>query len=92
MGEGPTAHPHQPPDSGAQGPGARPKAPSCRHPGLGWFSVGVRRLEEARATGLACRGAHSHLLTRSSLRSPGGPAVRSRSLWPVGRSYGTVAV
>ena len=71
-------------------PGQRPL--SCRHPHLGWFSVGVRRLEEARATGLACRGAHSHLLTRSSLRSPGGPGVRSRSLWPVGRSYGTVAV
>ena len=74
------------PDSGAQGPGARPKALSCRHPHLGWGSVGVRRLEEARATGLACRGAHSRLLTRSSLRSPGGPGVRSRSLWLVGRS------
>ena len=72
MGEGPIAHPHQPLDSGAQGPGARPKALSCRHPHLGWFSVGVRRLEEARATGLTCRGTHSHLLTPSSLRSPGG--------------------
>ena len=69
------AHPHQALDSGAQGPGARPKALSCRHPHLGWFSVGVRRLEEARATGLACRGAHSRLLTRSTLRSPGGPGV-----------------
>ena len=90
MGEGPTAHPHQPPDSGAQGPGARPKALSCRHPHLGWFSVGVRRLEEARATGLACRGAHSHLLTRSSLH----PSVVSCSLLPlVGRvCIGSVVV
>ena len=80
MGEGPIAHPHQPPDSGAQGPGARPKALACRHPDLGWFSVGVRRLEEAGATGLACRDAHSRLLTRSSLRSPGGPGVQSSSL------------
>ena len=76
----------------AQGLGARPKALSCRHPHLGWFSVGVRQLEEARATVLACRGAHSHLLTRSSLPSPGEPGVRSRSLWPVGRLYGTPAV
>ena len=87
MGEGLIAHPHQPPDSGAQGPGARPKALSCRHPHLGWFSVGVRRLEEARATGLACHGAHSRLLTRSSLRSPGGPGARGRSLRSVGRSF-----
>ena len=87
VGEGPIAHPHQRPDSGAQGPGARPKALSCKHPHPGWFSVGVRRLEEARATGLACRGAHSRLLTRSSLRSPGGPGVRSRSSWLVGRSF-----
>ena len=72
MGEGPIAHPHQPPDSGTQGPGARPKALSCILPHLSWFSVGVRRLEEARATGLACRGAHSRLLTQSSLRSSGG--------------------
>ena len=86
------AHPHQPPDSRAQGPGAKPKALSCRHPDLGWFSVGVRQLEEALATGLACRGAHSRLLTRSSLRSLGGPGVRSRSLWLVGWSYGRVAV
>ena len=84
MEEGPIAHPHQPPDSGAQGPGARPKALSCRHPHLGWFSVGGRRLEEARATGLACPGAHSRLLTRLSLRSPGGPGVRGRSLRSVG--------
>ena len=85
MGEGPIAHPHQPPDSGAQGPGARPNALSCRHPHLGWFSVGVRRLEEAPATGLACRGEHSRLLIWSGLRSRGGPGVRSRSLWLVGR-------
>ena len=84
MGEGPIAHPQQPPNSGAQGPGARPKALSCRHPQLGWFSVGVRRLEEASATGLACHGAHSRLLTLSSLRSPGGPGVQSRSLLLVG--------
>ena len=87
MGEGPIAHHHQPPDSGAQGPGARPKALSCRHPNLGWFSVGVRRLEEARATGLACRDAYSRLLTRSSLRSPGGLGFRSISLRLVGRLY-----
>ena len=81
------AHPHQPLDSGAQGPGARPTALSCRHPNLGWFSVGVRRLEEARATGLACRGAHSRLLTRSSLRSPGGRGFGAgRCGWLVGRS------
>ena len=67
------AHPHQPPDSGAQGPGARSKALSCRHPHLDWFSVGVRRLEEADTTGLACRDTCSRLLTRWSLRSPGGP-------------------
>ena len=73
VGEGPIAHPHQPPNSRAQGPRARPKAVSCRHPHLGSFSVGVTRLEEAGATGLACHGAHSCLLTRSRLRSPGGP-------------------
>ena len=87
MGEGPVAHPHQPPDSGAQGPGAKPKALSCRRLHLGWFSVGVRRLAEARAKGLAYRGAHSRLLTRLSLRSPGGPGVGSRSLWLVGRRF-----
>ena len=81
------AHPHQPPDSGAQGPGDRQKALSCRHPRLDWFSVGMRRLEEARATGLACRGAHSGLLTRSGLRSARGRGVRSRSLWLVGRLF-----
>ena len=81
------AHPHQPPDSGAQGPGARQKALFCRHPQLGWFSVGVRRLKEARTTGLACRGAHSRLLTPSRLRSPGRPGVRSRSLLLVGRLF-----
>ena len=58
------AHPHQSPDSGAQGPGARPKALSCRLPNLGWFSVGVRRLEEARTTGLTCRDTYPRLLTR----------------------------
>ena len=90
---GPIASPHQPPDSGPQGPGAGPEAFSCRHPHLGWFSVGVRRLEEARATGLACRDAYSRLLTRSSLRSPGGPGVRSSSLPLVGRlSNGRVVV
>ena len=87
MGEGPIAHPHQPPESGAQGRGARPKALSCRHPHLGWFSVGVRKIEETGATGLACRGAHSRRLTRSGLRSPGGRRVRSRSLWLGGRSF-----
>ena len=81
------AHPYQPLDSGAQGPGARPKALSCRQPHLGWFLVGVRRLEEARATGLACRDAYSRLLTLWSLRSPGGPGVRSSSLRLVGRLY-----
>ena len=81
------ALPPQPLDSGAQGPRGRPKALSCRHPHLGWFSVGVRRLEEARATGLACRGAYSRLLTQSSFRSPGGPGVRRSSLWLVGRLY-----
>ena len=30
VGEGPSAHPHQHPDSGAQRPGARPKTVSCR--------------------------------------------------------------
>ena len=86
VGDNPIAHPHQPPDSGAQGPAARPKALSCRHPHLGWFSVGVRRLEEARATGLACRGAHSRLLTWSSLRSPGGRGFEvRRCVWSVGR-------
>ena len=84
MGQGRIAHPQQPPDSGAQGPGAKPKALSCRHPDLGWFSVGVTRLEEARAMGLACRGAYSRLLTRLSLRSLGGPGVRNWSLWLVG--------
>ena len=87
LGEGLIPHPHQPLDSGALGPGARPKALSCRQPHLGLFSVSVRRFEERRATGHACRGAHSRLLTRSSLRSPGGPGVRSRSLWLVGRSF-----
>ena len=67
------------------GAGSQAKALSCRHPHVGWFSVGVRRLEEARATRLACRGAHSRLLTRSNLRSPGGLGVRSRSSWLVGR-------
>ena len=37
--------------------------------------------------GLACRGAYSRLLTRSSLRSPGGPGVRIRSLLLVGRLF-----
>ena len=43
--------------SGFRGLGARGRARCLvlRHPHLGWFSVGVRRLEEARATGLACR-------------------------------------
>ena len=66
------------------GPGAGPEALSWRNPHLGWFSVGVRRLEEARATGLACRDAYSRLLTPSSLRSPGGPGVCSRLLSLVG--------
>ena len=87
MGKGPIAHPHQPPDSGARGPGARRKALPCRHPHLGWFSVGLRRLEEARATRLACRDSYSRLLTRSSFRLPGGPGVRSSSLLLVGRLY-----
>ena len=42
------------------------------HLHLGWFSVGERRLEKARATGLTCRDACSGLLTRLRLRSPGG--------------------
>ena len=85
-GGGPIAHPHQPPDSGAQGPGARPKALSCRHPHLGWFSVGVTRLAKARATGLACRGTHSRLLTRSSLRSSGRRGFKvGRCGWLVDR-------
>ena len=87
MGEGPIAHPHHPPDSGAQGPGARPKALSCGHSHLGWLSVGVGQLEKARATGLACRDRYSRLLTWSSLCSPGGPGVRSSLVWLVGRLY-----
>ena len=87
MGEGPIARPHQPPDSGFQGPGARPNALSCRRPHLGWFSVAVRRLEGAHATGLACCDAYSRPLTRSSLRSPRGPGVPSSSLPLVGRLY-----
>ena len=51
------------PDTGGLSPG---------NPHLGWFSVGVRRLEEARATGHACRDACSGLLTQTSLRSSGG--------------------
>ena len=61
-------------------------------PHLGWFSVGVKQFEEARATGLACHGAYSRLLTRWSLRSPGGPEVRSRSLSSVGGLYSGRAV
>ena len=74
---------------GFWGPGAGSQAigPVLQAPPPALVSVGVRRLEEARATGLACRGAHSRLLTRSSLRSPGGPRVRSRSLWSVGRLF-----
>ena len=86
-GVGPIASPDQPLDSGAQGPGAGSEALSCRHPRLGWFSVRVRGLEEARATGLPCPDAYPRLLTRSSLRSPGGPKVRSRLLLLVGRLY-----
>ena len=37
---------------GPRGQGAGPEALSCRHPHLGWLSVGVRRLQEERATGL----------------------------------------
>ena len=64
--------------SGFWSPGsrARPKALSYRQADLGSVSVGVRRLEEARATGLACRDACSPLLARLSLRSPGGHGVR----------------
>ena len=57
--------------SGFRGPGPGGLCPGTPH--LSWFSVGVRRLEEARATGIACRDACSCLLTLSSLRSPGGP-------------------
>ena len=86
MGEGPIAHPHQPPDAGAQGPGARPKALSCRHPHLGWFSVGVRRLEEARATGLQCL-AHTHASRLDGACAlPGGRGFEvGRCGWLVGR-------
>ena len=63
-------------DSGAQGPGAEPMAVPCWHPHQGWFLVGVRRQERARATGLACGDAYSRLLTRSRLRSPGGSGVQ----------------
>ena len=77
--------------SGFRGPGAGGVCPGNPH--LGWFSVGVRRLEEECATGLACRDVCSRLLTRSSLRSPGGPEFRSSLLPLVGRSYiGRVAV
>ena len=61
---------------------------SCRNPNPGWFSVGVRQLAEARATGLPCRDGYSHLLTRLSLRSPRGPVLRSRLLSLVGGLYG----
>ena len=73
MGVGPLASPHHPPDCGAQGPGGGAEALSCRQPYLGWVSVGVRRLEEARGTGLACRDVYCRLLTRWSSRSPVGP-------------------
>ena len=68
------SHPTSPSTSGFTGPGARSQAkgPVLQAPHLGWCSVGVRRLEEARATGLACRDACSRLLTRLSLHSSGG--------------------
>ena len=87
MGEGPIASPGQIPPSEAQGPGAGPEASSCRGLHLGLFSVGVGRLEEARATALTCRDTYSRLLTRLSSRSPGGPGVRSRLLSSVGPLY-----
>ena len=80
---------------GLQGPGARGgvRGLVLQAPHLGWFSVGLRRLEEARARGFACCVACSRLLTRSILRSLGGPGVRSRSASLVGQLYnGRVAV
>ena len=60
-------------------------------PGLrgrdGRKTSGVRRLEEARATGLACRDPYSRLLTRLSLRSSGRAGVRSSSLPLLGWLY-----
>ena len=53
----------------------------------------MRRLDEARATGVTCRVACSCLLTLLLLRSPGGPGVPVSSLLLVGQSYnGRVAV
>ena len=86
-GVGPVGPTHQPPDSGAQGPEAWTETVSCRHSHLGLFSVGVRRVEEAGATGLACGDTYSHLLTQSGLRFSGGAQVHSRSLLSVCRLY-----
>ena len=72
-----------------QGARSQPISPVLQAPRLGWYSVGVRRLEEALATGLACRGAHSRLLTRSSLPSPGGQGFE---VGRCGRSVGRLMV
>ena len=76
--------------SKGHGPGQRPCPAGT--PTMGLLSVGVGRLEEASAMGLACRDVYSRLLTRSSLRSPGGPGVCSRLLLLVGRFYNGSAV
>ena len=63
--------------SGSWGPGARGRARGLvlQNHKLGWSSVGLRELEEARATGLACGDVYLRLLTRLSLCSPGGWGV-----------------
>ena len=77
---------HQPPDSGAQGAGARPEALASRHPHLGWFLERVRRLEEARATGShAVRVLTPPDSVELALSLLAG--VRSRSLPLVGRLH-----
>ena len=84
MGRGPIAPPNHPPHSGGLCPG---------QPHLVWFEVGVQQHEKASATGLAGLDAPSHLLTWPSLRSLGGPGVRSRLFLLVGPLYnGRVAV
>ena len=89
LGEGPSVPLHQPRDSGAQGPGACVLAT----PKLRWLSLSLRLLQEAGATGLACRDACSRLLTRSSVRTSGGLGVRNNLLMSIGRlRTGRVAV
>ena len=80
---------------GFRGPGARGQAKEfvLQDPNLGRFSVGLRRVEEARTTALACHDACSHILTSSDLRSPAGLGFHSSLLPLVSRSYnGRVAV